>query len=85
MDQKIAINFYVQEELLPNEERISGKHKLHSKLLSYEGWEILDITSIENEKMDLPEKKEFYKKWLIEAKNRQMEKGILPKIEPQYV
>ena len=85
MDQKIAINYYIEEELLPNEKRISGKHKLYSKLLSYEGWEILDTTAIEHDKMNLQEKINFYRGWIIAAKNKQIDKGILPKVEPQYV
>lgn len=85
MDQKIAINYYIEEELLPNEKRISGKHKLYSKLLSYEGWEILDTTAIEHDNMNLQEKINFYRGWIIAAKNKQIDKGILPKVEPQYV
>lgn len=85
MDQKIAINFFANHELMPQEHRISARQKLDGKIMGYEGWEVLNITQKEHDAMFVYEKNDFYKGWITTAKERQIEKGIIPREPPQYV
>jgi hypothetical protein len=43
-DQKIAINYHLKSLCPPQTKQPSEKMKLHSKILGYEGWEILDLS-----------------------------------------
>lgn len=84
MDQKIAINFFANHEMLPQEHRISARQKLDGKIMGYEGWEVLNVTQKEHESMIREERNEFYRAWITTAKERQYEKGIMSRDPPLY-
>jgi hypothetical protein len=53
--------------------------------MGYEGWEVLEVTQKEHDAMFITEKNDFYRGWIITAKEKQIEKGILPREPPQYI
>ena len=57
----------------------SALMKLPSKLMRYEGWEVLDLAEKEFEDWERNVKIENLKGWLIEARARQVEKGVCSK------
>ena len=77
MDQKVAVNFYQMDELIPAEGRINAKSKLDGKIMGYEGWEVLNIGQIEYDNMQTKERDEFFTAWFNKAKERQKKKGII--------
>lgn len=85
MEQKIAINYYSDPECLPQERRLSARQKLDGKIMGYEGWEVLNISQKEHEDFLTEDRLKFYRDWIVTAKEKQIEKGIIPREEPQYV
>lgn len=77
---KVAINFYSKAETLASSGRIPSKELLNSKILSYEGWEILDISETYNSSMLTTDRDNFYREWLKSAKEKQIKKGIIREI-----
>ena len=48
--------------------------------MGYEGWEVLNISSLEHDQMYTEERDDFYHNWFTKAKERQKEKGIGPDV-----
>jgi len=76
MDYKIAVNIFDKTELLPVEGRLTARSKLDSKLMSYQGWHVLDISQNDHDDMLTKERDDFYTEWFTQAKAKQIEKGI---------
>ena len=56
-----------------------------AKIMKLEGWEIYDLSEKEFKTWDYNDRVSNIKGWLKEAKQRQIEKGIVPKVPPVYV
>ena len=76
-DEKIAINYYIKDHCKPFSHQPNELQKLGSKILRYENWEILDLSEKDFEDWRTQEKVDEIKGWLIEAKDRQIKKGVL--------
>ena len=59
--------------------------KMASKALKYEGWEILELSEKVYMDWTLEEKINNIQSWVREAKQRQIDKGVLPKEPKIYV
>ena len=59
--------------------------KLATNILKLEGWEVYDLSEKEFKTWNYDERVANIKNWLKAAKQRQIEKGILPEVEPTYV
>lgn len=59
--------------------------KLSAKVLKHEGWEILDVAEKEFNSWTYYERVDNIKGWISAAKERQIEKGIIPREPPKYV
>jgi hypothetical protein len=53
--------------------------------MKLEGWEIMNLSEAEFKEWTYEERVDNIKGWLREARQRQIEKGVLPKEEPRYV
>ena len=84
-EPKIAINFHLEKFLKPENHKVSEMQKLSAKVLKHEGWEILDIGEKEFESWTYYERVDNIKGWISAAKERQIEKGIIPRDPPKYV
>ena len=82
--QKIGFNYYPRDRTMRETKRVSELQKLHGKLLGYEGWEIMEMGGYEFEDMGYHERDMFFREWLREAKERQIKKGIMPRVPPKY-
>lgn len=78
--KKIAINYFTPNELMVSEKRITAADKLDSKIMSYEGWEVLNITHDESREMLIADRDKFYRDWLSSAKDKQIKKGVIVEI-----
>lgn len=59
--------------------------KLPAKILRLQGWEVLDLAESEFKSWDYDHRVQQIKGWLRAAKDKQVEKGVLPKEQPTYV
>ncbi len=75
--QKIAIQFIDQDELLPQEKRLTARKKLTGKLMAYEDWEVLTLSQLDHDNMQTQERDEFYTEWFTQAKAKPKERGIM--------
>ena len=77
-DEKIAINYHVKTQC-PSQTPFepSKLQTLTSKLLKYEGWEILDLSEAQFSDWYTQQKVDEVKGWLKEAKQRQVDKGLI--------
>lgn len=75
-DQKIAIQYHVEEQVCTQTKQPSEKQKLTTQLLGYEDWEILDLAEVDFKDWGQYEKIEEIKGWLKAAEQRQIEKGV---------
>lgn len=81
---KIGIQFHLKKHLKPDGQT-SEMQKLASKIMKFEGWEIMNLSEAEFKEWTYEERMDNIKGWLREAKVRQVEKGVLPKEPPRYV
>lgn len=84
-DFKIAINYHLAKLTKREDHQPSELQKLPTKMLKYQGWEILDLSEAEFQSWDYQDRVNNIKGWLKEAKQRQIDKGIVPKEPPKYV
>ena len=63
----------------------SEMQKLPAKILKHDGWEIYDLSEKEFKSWDYNDRVKNIKDWLRAAKDRQIEKGIVPAVKPVYV
>lgn len=82
---KIAINFHLQSLTKSDDSMPSEMQKLPAKMMKLEGWEIYDLSEKEFKSWNYQERVDNIKNWLKAAKQRQIEKGIVPEVEPVYV
>jgi hypothetical protein len=59
--------------------------RLPEKIMKLEGWEVLNLSEAEFKTWTYQQRIDQIQGWLREAKQRQIEKGVLPKKEPRYV
>ena len=85
LEQKIAINFHLKKFSKTTDSSVSQMQKLPEIVLSKEGWEIFDISQAEFDTWDFETRVTTIKTWLKQAKERQMDKGIIERNPPQYV
>lgn len=83
-DKKIGINLHLDKFCKPDG-KASELLKLSSKIMNLQGWEIMNLEQSEFKNWEYNDRVANVKAWLREAKQRQIEKGILPKEEPRYV
>lgn len=67
-DQKICIQYHIMDQCLPFTKQPSEMQKLTSKLLRYEGWEVLDLSQKDFKNWEKNEKVSNLKEWLLAAK-----------------
>ena len=53
--------------------------------MNLEGWEVLNLNESEFKEWDYNDRLDNIKGWLRQAKQRQIDKGVLPKEPPRYV
>lgn len=58
---------------------------LPSKILKLQNWEILDLTEEEFNSWTYDQRLANVQGWLKAAKEKQIKKGVIPKLPPQYV
>jgi len=83
-DKKIAINYFLSCQLPDENKKPTEMQKLASKVLKYEGWEILDLTEREFKNWTYHERVQNIVGWVKEAKQRQIKKGIIEATPPKY-
>lgn len=83
-DQKIAIQLLLKKFAKPDQ-KASEMQKLPQKIMKLEGWEILNLTEAEFKDWTYDQRVEQIKGWLRAAKVKQIEKGVLPEVDPVYV
>lgn len=83
-EKKIAIQFHL-EKLCKPDKKLSEMQKLPSKILKLEGWEVLDLAEAEFKSWDYNDRIKQIQGWLRAAREKQIQKGILPKETPKYV
>jgi hypothetical protein len=76
-EQKIAINYHLRSMCRPFTRQPSELQKLPQKILKLWGWEILDLSEEDFREWKTQEKVDNVKGWLKEAKQRQVEKGLI--------
>ena len=69
-EYKIAINFHLERTLIYGKKEPSELLKFGSKILKYEGWEILELSELEFNDWTYDERINNIKGWLTEAKLR---------------
>lgn len=84
-DFKIAINFHLEKYIPSENTQPTEMQKLAQKVMKYEGWEILDLSQKEFKTWTYDERVQNVVGWVKEAKERQIKKGIIPAVPPQYV
>lgn len=84
-DQKIAINYHLNNFVIPDHDKASAMQQLPAKILKLEGWEILDLTEKEFNNWTYQERVDNIKGWLRAAKAKQVEKGIMEAQPREYV
>lgn len=84
-DYKIAVNYHLKKLCKREDYQPSEMQKLPQKLMKLEGWEVWDLSEQDFEAWTLDERIDNVKNWLKEAKQRQIEKGIVPAEATQYV
>ena len=82
---KIAINFHLDKFTKREDNKPSEMLKLPQKIMKLEGWEIWDLSEKEFNSWDYHDRITNIKDWLRAARERQVEKGILPKEPVKYV
>lgn len=83
--QKIAVNIFSEHECIQPENRISARQKLDGKIMAYEGWEVLNMSQKEFDNMNSADRDTLFRDWFNQAKEKQIEKGVIPREKPQYV
>ena len=76
-DQKICIQYHLKDWGMPFTKQPSEKQKLTSKLLRYEGWEVLDLSQVDFKNWETEERLTNIKEWLLPAKSKQVERGLI--------
>merc|ERR1719198_624079 len=84
-DYKIAINYHLTRMSKPFDSKASQRQRLANIVLKQEGWDIWDLTEKELSEWHTQEKVDNVKGWLRGAKERQAEKGVIPKEPVQYI
>ena len=79
-NRKIGINIWLERHMVPKTNgpsRVNKQHLVHSKMLKYQGWEILDITW--EDFMNIPgqvERDKFIHNWVLSTSKEQEKKGV---------
>ena len=81
-DHKIAINYHLDRLTKSSDSMPSEMQKLPAKVLKGEGWQIYDLSEKEFNSWDYQDRINNIKDWLRAAKQRQIENGVLPEVEP---
>lgn len=66
---KIAIQYHLKESCLPFSLRATARQKLPSKLMKYDGWKILDMTSDEFTEFDSVDRDAYMRQWITTARD----------------
>lgn len=82
---KIAINFHLNKFTRPFDCQPSQMQKLPATILKHEGWEVYELTEKEFNSWTYDQRVNNIKDWLRQAKIRQAEKGVIPKVPIEYV
>mmetsp|Transcript_8571 Transcript_8571/g.14464 ORF Transcript_8571/g.14464 Transcript_8571/m.14464 type:complete len:98 (+) Transcript_8571:1896-2189(+) len=77
-DKKIAVQYHLKEQCRFFTQEPSELKKLTSKLMRYQGWEVLDLTEKQFNDWKTQEKTDNLRGWLKEAKERQIQNGNIP-------
>uniref|UniRef100_A0A7S3IRH5 Uncharacterized protein n=1 Tax=Strombidium inclinatum TaxID=197538 RepID=A0A7S3IRH5_9SPIT len=78
-DEKLIIQYHPEFKCRRSNGMPSAMQKLPSKLMRYEGWEVLDLAEKEFNNWNRDDKINNVKGWLLEARAKQAEKGVCPK------
>jgi hypothetical protein len=79
-NRKIGINIWLERHLVPKTNgprRVNKQHLVHSKMLKYQGWEILDLTW--DDFMNISgqiERDKFLHNWVLSTSKEQEKKGV---------
>lgn len=84
-DFKIAINYHLNKFTKSEDSKPSEMQKLPANVMKLEGWEIYDLSEKEFKTWDYQDRVDNIKNWLKAAKQRQIDKGIIPEHPPVYV
>ena len=86
--QKMGINLWLNRDQIPKvngANRVNRQCNLHSKLLKYQGWEILDVIWEDYMSLGTQEKRDkFIYDWYHSTSLKQEKKGIV-KLDPKFV